>query len=323
MRALILGGTRFMGRYVSTALVEAGAEVTVANRGSRSAIPGVKSAQCDRSIAGSLEQFRNQNFDVVIDFSAYSASWVEEAAKFFSSKIDKYIFISTTAVYTSSEIFPVTENFPKGPPHPFAIYAAEKLRSEEILLAYKESGSFQTISLRLPFVLGPENYEDREAFVFSRLLENRPILLENSGKSLHSFIYAGDVATAIKEIISADEAVNGEAFNVVMSQTTTSTGFVNLAAEISGKTAQLMFYDPNDFDLSIDKFDLKNFSFPFPQTNLYFGGEKISRAIGFVPAHSLSETLDLYFKWWTNQGELKPKQYSLESEILARLRRRV
>ena len=308
-----------MGRYVSAALLESGSEVTVANRGSRTAIHGVTSAFCDRSIAGSLEQFENQSFDVVIDFSAYSSSWVEDAAKFFSKKIDKYIFISTTAVYSASDTFPVTENFPKGPPHPFATYAAEKLRSEQILLNYSEVGSFQTTLLRLPFVLGPENYEDRESFIFSRLLANRPILLESEGKSLLSFIYAADVATAIKEIISAEGSVNGEAFNIVMPQATTSLGFINLAAEISGRRAEVLFYDPKDFDLSIDKFDLRNVSFPFPQTNLYFGSEKISQAIGFVPAHSLSDTLNLYFTWWVSQGDLKPKQYPLESEILAKL----
>jgi len=312
-----------MGRYVSAAFLESGSEVTVANRGSRPAIHGVTSAFCDRSIAGSLEQFENQRFDAVIDFSAYSSSWVEDAAKFFSKKIDKYIFISTTAVYRSSETFPVSENFPKGPPHPFANYAAEKLLSEQILLNYSGAGSFQTTSLRLPFVLGPENYEDRESFIFSRLLANRPILLENEGKSLHSFIYAADVACAIKEIISADGSVNGEVFNVAMPQATTSLGFINLAAEISGKSPQVLFYDPKDFNLSIDKFDLGNVSFPFPQINLYVGSEKISQATGFVPAHSLSDTLNLYFRWWTSQGDLKPKQYKLESEILERLESRV
>lgn len=319
MRVLVLGGTRFMGRYVCTALLEAGMEVTVANRGSRETVGNVTSAMCDRSVSGALEQFANQMFDVVIDFSAYSSAWVEEASRIFAGRIEKYLFISTTAVYTSSETFPVTESFPKGPPHPFAAYAAEKLRSEEILSNSNKAGAFQTTTLRLPFVLGPNNYEDRESFVFSRLRANRPILLENQGKALHSFVFAGDVALGILAVIEADESVAGEAFNLCMRQTTSSLGFVQYAAEIFGKSPNIVYYNPGNFEQSVFDFDLKNVSFPFPQMNSYFGGEKIANAIGFAPRTSLKEALDLYYKWWVREGELQPREYPLESRILASL----
>lgn len=121
----------------------------------------------------------------------------------FANKIEKYIFISTGAVYSSSNIFPITEDFPKGPPHPFADYAREKNRSEALLQEFSNKGFFTTTACRLPFVLGPDNYEDRESFAFSRLLKGLPILLGNGGKSIHSFVYAGDVADAIVAIINA------------------------------------------------------------------------------------------------------------------------
>ena len=42
MKALIFGGTRFMGRYVSREFLNAGYEVTIANRGTNQPINGVK-----------------------------------------------------------------------------------------------------------------------------------------------------------------------------------------------------------------------------------------------------------------------------------------
>ena len=42
MKALIFGGTRFMGRYVSREFLDAGYEVTIANRGTNQPIDGVK-----------------------------------------------------------------------------------------------------------------------------------------------------------------------------------------------------------------------------------------------------------------------------------------
>ena len=94
MKVLLFGGTRFMGRYALNSLLAAGAEVTIANRGTREENSGATNVICDRSQPGALAQFADSQFDAIIDFSAYSSSWVEEAGNFFANKIEKYIFIS-------------------------------------------------------------------------------------------------------------------------------------------------------------------------------------------------------------------------------------
>lgn len=316
MKVLILGGTRFMGGYLTEALLAEGSQVTLANRGTRETRSDVTNIICDRSQPGALEVLRDSNFDVVVDFSAYSSSWVEEAGNFFANKIEKYIFISTCAIYRSSNVFPITENFPKGPPHPFASYAKEKMRSEELLFELGSKSAFSTTFCRLPFVLGPGNYEDRESFVFSRLLANRPILLENGGKSLASFIFAQDVADAIIVIMNTKKNVNLQAFNISMPQATTNRGFVEIAAEVSGKTSNIISFNPGMFDLSILNFDLKNVSFPFPENNAYFIGESIEDILGFSPKKTLRDCLEIYLKYWLEIGDLEPRIYELESRIL-------
>jgi nucleoside-diphosphate-sugar epimerase len=319
MKVLLFGGTRFMGRYVLKALLAQGAKVTIANRGTRDANPGATNVVCDRSQPGSLEQFANSKFDVVIDFSAYASAWVEEAGNFFANKIEKYIFISTGAVYTSSNIFPITEDFPKGPPHPFADYAREKSRSEALLLEFSNKGFFASTACRLPFVMGPENYEDRESFVFSRLLKGTPLLLGNGGKSIHSFVYAGDVADAIVAIMNAGKTVDKQAFNIATQQATTSRGFVELAAKVCKKEAKLLSYNPDDFALDVANFDLRNVAFPFPENNGYLGSEKIKETIGFEPQHDLLRMLEIYYEWWMAKGDLAPKTNELEQRILDKL----
>lgn len=319
MKVLLFGGTRFMGRYVLKALLAQGANVTIANRGTREENAGAANVICDRSLPGSLDQFANSKFDVVIDFSAYASAWVEEAGNFFANRIEKYIFISTGAVYTSSNIFPITEDFPKGPPHPFADYAREKNRSEALLLEFSDKGFFSTTSCRLPFVMGPENYEDRESFAFSRLLKGLPILLGNGGKSIHSFVYAGDVADAIVAIINAGKPADRQAFNIATKQATTSRGFVELAAKVCKKEPNLLSYNPDDFALDVANFDLRNVAFPFPENNGYFGSEKIMNVIGFTPKHDLLGMLEIYFEWWLQKGDLEPKVYPLEQRILEKL----
>jgi nucleoside-diphosphate-sugar epimerase len=315
MKVLIFGGTRFMGRYVLRALLDVGVEVTIANRGTREENKGAHNVICDRSQPGALEQFKDSKFDAVIDFSAYASDWVEEAGKFFAGKISRYIFISTGAVYTSSQVFPITEDFPKGPPHPFGPYAQEKIRSESLLREFSAQGAFDTTALRLPFVLGPDNYEDRESFVFSRLLSNEPIFLANGGKSIHSFIYAGDVASAIVRVLSLNRTNGSEEFNLAIPQATTSRGFVNLASEVCGIEPNVISYLPEDFQIDTINFDLKNVAFPFPENNAYLSSEKILTKLGFAPAYDLKSMLSEYFEWWKKATDKTPKQYPLENRI--------
>ena len=318
MNVLIFGGTRFMGRYVLRALLDVGIDVTIANRGTRAENKGAHNVICDRSQPGALEQFKDSKFDAVIDFSAYASDWVEQAGNFFAGKIYRYIFISTGAVYTSSQVFPITEDFPKGPPHPFAPYAAEKIRSESLLREFSSKGAFDTTALRLPFVMGPDNYEDRESFVFSRLLSKQPIFLANGGKSIHSFIYAGDVASAIVRILSLSRSKGSEEFNLAIPQATTSRGFVDLASEVCGIEPIVVSYQPEEFQIDTLNFDLKNVAFPFPENNAYLSSEKILTRLGFAPAYDLKSMLSEYYEWWMKGPNKAPKEYPLESRIKAK-----
>jgi len=315
MNVLIFGGTRFMGRYVLRALLDVGIDVTIANRGTREENKGAHNVICDRSQPGALEQFKDSKFDAVIDFSAYASDWVEQAGNFFAGKISRYIFISTGAVYTSSQVFPITEDFPKGPPHPFAPYAAEKIRSESLLREFSSKGAFDTTALRLPFVMGPDNYEDRESFVFSRLLSKQPIFLANGGKSIHSFIYAGDVASAIVRILSLIRSKGSEEFNLAIPQATTSRGFVDLASEVCGIEPTVISYQPEEFQIDTINFDLKNVAFPFPENNAFLSSEKILTRLGFAPAFELKSMLSVYYEWWMKGPNKAPKEYPLESRI--------
>jgi len=315
MNVLIFGGTRFMGRYVLRALLDVGIDVTIANRGTREENKGAHNVICDRSQPGALEQFKDSKFDAVIDFSAYASDWVEQAGNFFAGKISRYIFISTGAVYTSSQVFPITEDFPKGPPHPFAPYAAEKNRSESLLREFSSKGAFDTTALRLPFVMGPDNYEDREAFAFSRLLAKQPIFLANGGKSIHSFIYAGDVASAIVRILSLSRTNGSEEFNLAVPQATTSRGFVDLASEVCGIEPTVISYQPEEFQIDTINFDLKNVAFPFPENNAFLSSEKILTRLGFAPAYDLKSMLSVYYEWWMKGPNKAPKEYPLESRI--------
>jgi nucleoside-diphosphate-sugar epimerase len=163
--------------------------------------------------------------------------------------------------------------------------------------------------------MGPDNYEDRESFAFSRLLAKQPIFLANGGKSIHSFVYAGDVASAIVRILSLKRSNGSEEFNLAVPQATTSRGFVDLAAEVCGIEPIVVSYQPEDFQIDTLNFDLKNVAFPFPENNAYLSSEKILSQLGFAPAYDLKAMLAEYYQWWMKGSNKAPKEYPLESRI--------
>jgi nucleoside-diphosphate-sugar epimerase len=319
MKVLIFGGTRFMGRYVCREYLQAGHEVTIANRGSNEAVEGVRSISVDRSIPGAIDILHGEKFDLVIDFSAYPSAWVKEAGELLKGKISRYIFISSGAVYKKSNVFPIKEDFEVAPHELFYTYSDEKIKGEKHLKEFSAQGYFETVSCRLPYVMGIDNYEDREAFVLSRIINNRPVIVPNNGQAVLSFIYAGDVARALVALTMASSEVNGEAFNVAMPQGTTGIGFVDICAQVVGKEPRIHFINPNRAELKSENFNLKDMLFPFPDYTGFLDSSKLERFTGFVPQYNLKDCIAEFYQDMLKNGKTNPRSYELENLALSLL----
>lgn len=319
MKVLIFGGTRFMGNYVCDELIASGFDVTIANRGTRETGSNVKHIVCDRSNPTDLDQFKNMQFDYIVDFSAYDSTWVAEAAEVFKNRVKKYLFISSGFVYRPSNVFPIPEHFPVEAVGLHREYADQKIKSEEILLESHAKGHFETILCRLPYVLGAGNYEDREKFVLSRLVNDKPIVVPDGGSALHSFIFAGDVAKAISKLLKADSRVAGHAFNIAIPNGITIMGFIEACVRVSGKSAKLHNLNLQKADMEIVKFHRDDLLFPFPQANGYLDSSKIFNFLGFVPTYTIDEMIEQYYKWWLTTEDLSPRSYESETKALAYL----
>ncbi len=59
------------------------------------------------------------------------------------------------------------------------------------------------------------------------------------GNAMHSFVLAGDVATAIHKLLTAGAHVCRQAFNIAYPETSTTKGFILACAEVCGKTPRL------------------------------------------------------------------------------------
>lgn len=102
-RALVLGGTGFIGPPMVEYLLERGHTVTLFNRGQTRTdlFPGVENLVGDRN--DDLEALKGRKWDVVFDNHATLPRWVRQTAQLLKDSASRYIHVSTISVYAEPD----------------------------------------------------------------------------------------------------------------------------------------------------------------------------------------------------------------------------
>lgn len=181
MKILVTGGTVFVSRFTAKYFAEKGHEVFVLNRNTRPQVPGVTLIQADRhDLQNALKP---HHFDAVLDITAYNGQDVKNLLAGLG-EFDRYILISSSAVYPETLPLPFREDMPPGENVHWGAYGTGKIEAEKIL---QEQVPHAYI-LRPPYLYGPMNNVYREAFVFDCAEQGRPFYLPQSGGiPLHFF----------------------------------------------------------------------------------------------------------------------------------------
>lgn len=320
MNVLILGGTRFIGRHVAETLVAAGASVTLFHRGvSGSEVPGTTSLHGDRSSVDGLTSVRQLRPDVVVDLSSYASAWTRLALDAFAGRTGHYVYVSSGAVYRPMPELPWPETTPFGPMPLWGQYGHEKVTSELMLWDAHRRGAVAVTVFRLPFVLGPGNYVDRESFVLSRIEAGRPILLPGGGQAINQFVHVADAARAFVAAVMQPDTSSGQAYNCAFRRGLTNRGFVDLCAESLGLEADVVPIDDGALGVESAVVNLSDLVFPFPEHHYLLDTAKIVRELG-VEAHvSNRRMIEEYVSWWRTQEDHTPRQYEREDRALRAL----
>lgn len=104
MNLLILGGTKFLGRYLVDSAIARGHAVTLFNRGKTNPglFPELETILGDRE--HDLEKLAGRAWDAVIDVAGYLPRIVRLSASGLERAVGRYVFISSISVYPDSAL---------------------------------------------------------------------------------------------------------------------------------------------------------------------------------------------------------------------------
>jgi nucleoside-diphosphate-sugar epimerase len=250
MKVLFVGGTGFISTAVSRLLVAQGVDLTLLHRGLRSPdLPGVGHLTADIDDSAGVEAvLRGRQFDVVVDWIAYTPAHIERDLALFRARTKHYVFISSASAYQKPPAtYLITESTPLY--NPYWAYSRNKIACENRLLeAYREDGFPVTIvrpSLtydpNLPIAIGGWGCYTLP----DRLKKGQPIIVHGDGSSLWVVTHAEDFARGFVGLLG-NERVVGHAFHITSDEVLTWNQIYTTIAEALGVEAHIV-HIPSDF----------------------------------------------------------------------------
>ncbi len=220
--ALVIGGTRFIGRHTVTDLLDNGYEVAMLNRGTHenpfAGDDRVTHIEGDRTNERDLETARlSADPDLVIDCVAYHPGDVATATDVFAD-VDGYVYVSSGASYAAEHVPKREGETPLEPCTPeqatdddHGTYGNRKAEGDREILAAAEAG-VNAMAVRPCIVYGPHDYTERLDYWIDRVLNHDRVVVPGDGQNLWHRAYVEDVASALR--IVAERGEPGAAYNV-------------------------------------------------------------------------------------------------------------
>jgi nucleoside-diphosphate-sugar epimerase len=244
--ALVIGGTRFVGRHLVEELCSHDYDVTIFNRGNHD------NPFADRADVDRVEGDRTDEMDLraaklavepdyVFDIVAYHPDEVATATALFAD-VDGYVYVSSGDAYGAEEIpkregvtelRPCTET--QATDDSGATYGNRKAEGDREVRAAAADG-VNASAVRPCIVYGPHDYTERLDYWISRVLDDEPVVVPGDGDNVWHRAYVEDVASALRIVAERGEA--GEAYNVGDRRLVTIEELVELIADVADTTVE-------------------------------------------------------------------------------------
>lgn len=308
MKVLFIGGTGNISTAVSKLAVSLGMDLYLLNRGkTKQIIFGAKTITCDISRISDLKKtLKDQQWDVVVNWIAYTVEDIKRDIELFHGKTKQYIFISSASAYQKPLSYPIiTESTPLA--NPFWEYSRNKIACEDQLnQAYREK-SFPVTIVRpshtydtvIPVSVG--SWDDYT--IMDRMEKGKKIIVHGDGTSLWTLTHSEDFAKAFIGLLGHHQAI-GQAFHITSDEILNWNQIYEIMASSIGVKANII-HIPSDFICKIDDSQTGNL-LGDKAYSVIFDNSKIKTFVpGFTATIPFKEGFKKTLVWFNDNPEYK------------------
>jgi nucleoside-diphosphate-sugar epimerase len=254
LRVLFIGGTGLISSACCRLAVQRGLDLYALNRGATQLRPlpsevtilrgNIRDQASVRRVLGDHE------FDVVVNWIAFTPEHIETDLELFRGRVGQYVFISSASAYQAPPSrVPVTESTPLN--NPYWQYSRDKIACEDRLIrAYREE-SFPAVIVR------PSHTYDRTAVpsyagwtLVQRMREGKEVVVQGDGTSLWTLTHSDDFAKGFVPLLGNTRTI-GEAFHITSDDVLTWNQITMILAAAAGAEAKIV-HVPSDVIAAAD-----------------------------------------------------------------------
>ena len=275
LKVLITGGAGFIGSHVVDGLISRGYSVKVLDNlstGNISNISGYLSKGMVELVEGDIRNLELvkktiHGVSIVIHAAAITSvpfslknpeqtvdvnvgGTVKLLASAIEARVEKFIFVSSCAVYGDPKFLPVKETHPTSPISP---YAESKTVAEHFTTGFSQRHLIKSVVLRLFNVYGPRQGVKEYSGVITRFFDccnkGLPLTIYGDGSQTRDFIHVIDVTEAILNA-SELEGAEGQTFNIGSGKPTSIQQLAQEVFKINCSLPKLAYARPRPGDIN-------------------------------------------------------------------------
>ena len=260
MKVLFIGGTGLISSACSDLALERGLDLTILNRsqsgkyplpqGARLLVGDVHGSETD--LAALLE---GHEFDVVVDWIAFTPQDIERDLRLFSGRTGQFVFISSASAYQKPPAhYLITEETPLE--NPYWQYSRDKIACEQRLMYSFREQAFPVTIVRPSLTYGPSQIPlcvgswQHPYTVIDRMKRGRPILVPGDGTSLWVLTWNGDFAKGFLGLLGNPKTI-GEAYHITSDEVLTWNQIYRAAGDAVGVDLEIV-HIPSDLIAAYD-----------------------------------------------------------------------
>ncbi len=263
-------------------------------------LPGFTFHKLDISEKSTIEHFKDNSFDAVINLAARAGvrSSVENPWVYLESNVTgtlnmlelcrvtgtrKFLLASTSSIYGADPPYPTPETASSD--RPLQPYAASKKGAEALAHAYHFLHDIDVSVVRYFTVYGPAGRPDLALFRFTQWIsEDRPVHVYGDGEQSRGFTYLDDIA---RGTIQALKPLGFEVINLGGHEVITINDLIALIEDVIGKKAIVDYGPAVQADMCSNWADVS----------------KAGELLGWEPQFNLRQGVELLYKWYVAERD--------------------